>query len=123
MLVAFLVAIVTSSSTLAWAMPCCIHEEPEAAEATEAPEDSCCPGSASKEAPADETPDEHDDDAPCSCPVQCAPCCGGMPAPALLPLATLQQPSFAAWTTLELRYEERSPPDGSAHDVIHVPKR
>ena len=126
---AFVIAMVASSSTLAWAIPCCAHEErPEAAE-SDAPTqgDGCCPGKSkpADEANADEANDvdDSDDEGSCSCPIDCSPCCGGVAGVALLPIPEVEARLLAGWTVLDLTYPDRSPPDGELRDVGHVPKR
>jgi hypothetical protein len=123
-LVAFVVAVLTSSSTLAWALPCCAHEEDatagDSAGAPAESNDGCCAGG---HALSQETNDPDRPDEPCSCPLGCAPCCAGAPAPAIVPLPVAAQAYFEAWTLLELTYPDREPPDGADRDVLHVPRR
>ncbi len=62
---------VTSAWSLAWVAPCSAHEQ---ATTVEAPHGhSCC--THKKAAPESWGHNEQD----CSCPIECGPCCGGMP--------------------------------------------
>lgn len=112
---------VTSWSTLAWAIPCCGHDdacdddEPAAAQAAEAHdgEDGAAAIGEPTDAPAEE---------PCSCPLGCGPCCGTMPPPALLPVTAPVLSGVPSWVDLALPDLAQRPPDGTAKDVLHVPR-
>ena len=115
---AFVLAAVTSSSTLAWAAPCCAHEgssHEDAASEAPAKADGCCPN----EEPAS---DDHAPEDPCSCPLDCGPCCAGTPAPALPDIAVVQPtflPDFYDLNFLPAPLLATTPPPD---DVLHVPK-
>lgn len=120
---AFVIAIVASSSTLAWALPCCAHDEhADAAKSdTESDGDGCCSGK-SRPAGADDA-DDSDEEGSCSCPIPCSPCCSGAAGVALLPIPECEARILPGGTILDLDYPDRSPPDAEARDVIHVPRR
>jgi hypothetical protein len=127
LMAAFVLAIVTSGSTLAWAMPCCAHDERSDTAESDAPSkgDGCCPGKSKSthDANAVEDSDDSDDEGSCSCPVSCSPCCSGTAGVALVPIPELEARLLPGWTILELTDPDRLPPDGEIGDVLHVPKR
>jgi hypothetical protein len=120
---AFVIAIVASSSTLAWAMPCCAHDDrPDAASTDDASDgDDCCSGTS--KATNEAADDDSDHEGSCSCPIDCSPCCSGTAAIAVLPVPELEARLLPGWTVLDLTYPDRSPADGELRDVGHVPKR
>lgn len=127
LMAAFVLAIVTSGSTLAWATPCCAHDERPDTAKSDAPSkgDGCCAGKSrsADEANAVEDSGDSDDDGSCSCPVKCSPCCSGTAGLALVPIPELDARLLPGWTVLDLSYPDRLPPDGEIGDVLHVPKR
>jgi hypothetical protein len=115
---AFVLAMVTSWSTLAWAIPCCGHgdrcdDEQAAGQGSEAGDGDEAASDHHEEAPAEE---------PCSCPPGSGPCCGAVPLPALVPLVAPVLSHAPPWVDLALPDITQRPPDGTREDVLHVPK-
>lgn len=117
----FVMAMVTSWSTLAWAIPCCGHRDAcadesaaiGAAESADGHDGEDAAGRGGERAPAEE---------PCSCPPGCGPCCGAVPAPAVLPIEMPPLPSVSAWIDLVPPDLTQTPPDEAFDDILHVPR-
>jgi hypothetical protein len=123
-----MIAVLVSTSALAWAAPCLHDVPPVAAEETETKSgDGCCAGHAPAERadgdPAEEQQEDDGDDDPCSCPVPCSPCCKGAVTPALVPVLAAEQPLLYGSLIVDPSHHDGSPPDGAERDVIHVPRR
>ncbi len=105
---------VTSAWSLAWVAPCSAHEQ---ATTVEAPQrDSCCP----KTKPAPESPAH--DERHCTCPIDCGPCCGGMPPSTLMTVPAVSPVLLLDFTVLTFPASVEPPAEGAAHDILHVPR-
>jgi len=105
--IAFVLAAVTSSATVAWALPCCAH--------------GCEPASASPDC-SDEEGERHHDSAPCSCPLDGRACCAGVPASTGLPDPSIAPSFLPDFIDLSFLPVAPMPTDAPPHDVLHVPK-
>jgi hypothetical protein len=127
----FVLAVVTSLSTIAWALPCCGHGDPCDDEPTVAAHTDLHDGEAaahdgdeaSHDGEVASTGQDEDgsEEEPCSCPPECGPCCGAMPPPGLVPLVVPLISHLPPWIDLGLPEVPQSAPDGAEGDVLHVP--
>lgn len=111
-------AAVTSAWSLAWVAPCGAHEQPTAIETSHQGSggDSCCPSK--RRAP--EAP-EHDERA-CSCPIDCGPCCGGMPPSDVITVPAVSPLLLPDFTLLTFAASDAQPADGARRDILKVPR-
>jgi hypothetical protein len=112
---ALVLTVVTSTSTLAWAVPCCSHGDC----AGERDEGAAAPADEAAEA----GDDDDDDHEPCSCPPDCGPCCGVMPPPALVPAVAQTLSLLLSWIDLLPPPPDRGARPGIPKEVLHVPKQ
>ena len=112
LIAALVLTVVASTSTLAWAVPCCSHDDCAGERdliGQESADDDCDDG--------DDTDHE-----PCSCPPDCGPCCGVMPPPALVPSVAPALALLLTWIDLPPPPPDRGARPGIPKEVLHVPK-
>jgi hypothetical protein len=105
-----LVAVV-SSWTVAWLAPCSVHDPSSREEAGD-----CC--DKKHDGGSDEDGDEHG----CSCPLECGPCCAGMPAPAVIAVAPVTPALLPSYTLLSFAPVAGTASEGASIDILHVPR-
>jgi hypothetical protein len=110
-------AAVTSAWSIAWVAPCGAHEKQTATQVSHADGgDSCCPHK--RPAPEPRDNDERD----CSCPVDCGPCCGGMPPSVAMTVPAVSPVLLPGFTLLTFAAATDTAADGTSHDILHVPR-
>jgi hypothetical protein len=107
-------AALTNAWALSWLAPCSLHEQVGAVEAPQ--RDGCCP----EKQPAPDSPAH--DERHCTCPIDCGPCCGGMPPSTVMTVSAISPVLLPGFTELTFPTSVEPPAEGAAHDILHVPR-